>query len=89
MSWEDFDFEFELGRRMAGCWGRVLRQVWLLVWKNLLFRKRQFVVTGFEIALPVFFASILVLFQIKDTPIRFESRTNAFFDLVPEEVRDI
>lgn len=38
----------------------MLRKVGLLVWKNLLLRRRHYIVTAFEIILPTFFAIILV-----------------------------
>jgi hypothetical protein len=74
---------------MAGCCGKVLRQLWLLVWKNLLFRKRQFVVTGFEILLPALFALFLALFhsEIWNTGTTESSEMNRIFPIIQEQVR--
>jgi hypothetical protein len=79
----------ELSWRMTGCWGKVLRQLWLLVWKNFLFRRRQCVVTAFEVILPTLLAFVFAQLQteLRGRGSYVSSETDTTFPIVQEEVR--
>ncbi|OXA45953.1 ATP-binding cassette sub-family A member 3 [Folsomia candida] len=43
----------------------VFRRLWLLVWKNLILRKRQYIVTALEIILPTLFAILMAYMRAR------------------------
>jgi len=59
---------------------RWLKQFRLLLWKNYLLQKRKVVITFFEIALPVFFALVLLLIRqrVIATPVYNATTWQAF-----------
>lgn len=42
----------------------MFRRIWLLIWKNILLRRTNFIITGFDILLPLFLALLVVFFKI-------------------------
>lgn len=64
---DDYDDEFgeEYEDRSCAYWWKVtvtmLRKIGLLVWKNLLLRRRHYVVTALEIILPTICAMLMVI----------------------------
>jgi len=69
-------------------WTMVLTKVWLLVWKNLLLRKRHYVVTAFEIFLPTFFAFLLAYARTQSSGSKFDFNANqtSIYPDISEEV---
>ncbi|XP_013772633.2 ATP-binding cassette sub-family A member 3-like [Limulus polyphemus] len=46
----------------------VVQQFWVLIWKGLLLRRRHYVITGFEIIIPLLLAALLAYLKTHGTP---------------------
>ena len=64
-----------------------VKKVWFLLRKNLLLRKRQYVVTSLEIILPTVFAILIAFIKAKLPSTEGIGRGEQYFPPVGEEVR--
>jgi len=66
----------------------ILRQLRLVLWKNLIIRKRQYIVTAIEIILPSLFA-IFIAYGRSKIPDSSQTRPAEFYDPVNERVSSL
>jgi hypothetical protein len=58
----------------------ILRRIYLLLWKNLLFRRRHYVVTAFEVILPTILAMLMAFLrtQLDEGTYKLVDRVSVF-----------
>ena len=89
---EEDDVEFSDSSSCAYyCFRLVMavRQLALLLWKNLLFRRRHYIVTSLEIILPTLLAMLMAYMRTMaptSSSIDLSSENNTYFPLVHEQV---